>query len=91
METYDYVVLEIIDEVQQTASGIIIPDTSKEQPTVGKVIAVGPGKIISDGTFAKCTVKEKDIVIFNKYAGTKITYKDQKYLLVHESDILAIY
>lgn len=86
---HDYVVLEVVEDAQQTESGIIIPDTSKEQPIMGKVIVVGPGKV-DNNNIIKCTVKADDIVIFNKYAGTKVTYKNKKYLLVHESDILAI-
>ena len=86
---HDYVVLEVIDE-SHTKSGIIIPDTSKDQ-TIGKVIAVGPGKITDSGQVIACSVKVNDTVLFNKYAGTKVNYGNCKYLLVHNSDILAIY
>ena len=84
----DYVLLQTIDNDSQTNSGIIIPDISKEAPIKGKVISVSDGSY--DGNIIEMTVKTNNIVIFNKYAGTKIKIEDQEYLIVHMKDILGI-
>jgi chaperonin GroES len=81
----DRVVIEPAAAEQKTASGIIIPDTAKEKPQRGTVIAIGPGT-----TDNPVTVKEGDIVLYGKYAGTEITIDGNDYLIMRESDIIAI-
>ena len=86
---HDYVLIQTLEDESQTKSGIIIPDTSKEQPIRGKVIARAD-TYVKDGVTYEMSVKVDDVIIFNKYAGTKITDNDKKYLLIHETDILAV-
>ena len=81
----DRVVVEAAEAEEKTASGIIIPDTAKEKPMKGIVIAVGTGK-----KDEPITVKEGDVVLYGKYAGTEITFDGKDYLIMRESDIFAI-
>ena len=74
---------------QKSAGGIIIPDTAKEKPQMGKVVAVGPGKVTDDGSIIKLSVKVGDKVLYSKYGGTEVTFDDVDYLIISESDILA--
>ena len=78
---------EEVDET--TASGIILPDTAKEKPQMGKIVAAGPGKISENGTTVKMTLKSGDKVLYGKYSGTEITLNDDEVLIMRESDILA--
>ena len=73
-----------------TASGIILPDTAKDKPQLGKVVAVGKGKISDTGNAIKMDVKVNDKVLYGKYSGTEITFKGDELLIMRESDILAI-
>ncbi|WP_337947877.1 co-chaperone GroES, partial [Megasphaera sp.] len=73
-----------------TASGIFLPDTAKEKPSQGEVVAVGPGKLQDDGKRVALDVKVGDKIIFSKYAGTEVKFEGTKYLIVSERDILAI-
>jgi chaperonin GroES len=75
---------------EQTAGGIVLPDTAKERPQEGKVIAVGPGRILDSGETAKMAVSEGDTVIYSKYGGTEIKLDGTDYLILDESSILAI-
>jgi chaperonin GroES len=77
------------DDVSQTAGGIYIPDTAKEKPQTGKVVATGPGRVSEDGKTIALTIKVGDNVIYSKYAGTEYTEAGTEYLVVRESDILA--
>ncbi len=70
--------------------GIIIPDTAKEKPQQGKIVAVGPGRVADDGTRVAPEVKKGDIVLYGKYAGTEVTIESKDYLILRESDVLAI-
>ena len=81
----DRVVVEAAEAEEKTASGIIIPDTAKEKPQKGVVIAVGTGKVDEP-----LTVKEGDVVLYGKYAGTEVTFEGKDYLIMRESDIFAI-
>jgi chaperonin GroES len=74
---------------EKTASGIIIPDTAKEKPQQGKIVAVGPGKV-ENGTKIDMSVKEGDTVLYGKYAGTEITLDGEEYMIMRESDILGV-
>lgn len=87
----DRIVIKPLDPETKTKGGIVLPDTVKEKPQEGKVIAVGKGKILDNGTVQKPEVKEGDIVLYGKYSGTEVTTKDgEEYLIVREEDILAI-
>ena len=88
---HDRVLVERIDEDnQKTAGGIIIPDTAKEKPQKGKIVAVGDGKIGDDGKRQKLDVKTGDTVLFGKYAGNEIKVNGTEYLIMREDDILGI-
>ena len=77
-------------EAETTKGGIIIPDTAKEKPQQGKVIAVGPGRLTDSGERLKPEVKAGDTVLYGKYSGTEIEHDSKEYLILRESDILAI-
>lgn len=75
---------------EKTASGIIIPDTAKEKPMQGEIIAVGKGKISEDGKFTPLELKVGDKVLYGKYSGTEVTVDGEEYLIMRESDVYAI-
>ena len=84
------VVIEVAESDVTTASGIVLPDTAKEKPQKGKVVAVGTGKLLESGQRAAMEVKVGDGVVFSKYSGSEIKVDDKDYLIVRESDVLAI-
>ena len=84
------VVIEVAESDVTTASGIVLPDTAKEKPQKGKVVAVGTGKLLENGQRAGLEVKEGDSVVFSKYSGSEIKVDDKDYLIVRESHIMAI-
>ncbi|PKN77149.1 MAG: co-chaperone GroES [Deltaproteobacteria bacterium HGW-Deltaproteobacteria-10] len=86
----DRVIVKRLDEEQKTKGGIIIPDTAKEKPVEGKVIAVGKGKVADDGKLIKMDVKEGDKILFSKYGGTEVKIDGQEYLIMREDDILGV-
>ncbi|MEJ5347405.1 MAG: co-chaperone GroES [Desulfosoma sp.] len=86
----DRVVIKRIEEEERTAGGIIIPDTAKEKPIQGEVLAVGNGKLMEDGTRRPLDVKAGDRVLFSKYAGTDVKVEGEDLLIMREDDILAI-
>lgn len=86
----DRVVAKPLEEEDKTPGGIILPDTAKEKPQKGKIIAAGPGKLDEKGERIKMEVKKGDVVLYGKYAGTEIKIDGQEYLILRESDILAI-
>jgi chaperonin GroES len=86
----DRVLVQRIEEVQVTKGGILIPDTAKEKPIEGKVIAVGPGKMSDAGNRMTLQLKEGDRVLFGKYSGTEIKVEGEEYLMMREEDILGI-
>ena len=86
----DRVVVKPEEAEEKTASGIILPDTAKEKPQVGKIVAVGPGKISDTGNTIKMTVKVGDKVLYGKYSGTEVTFENEDYLIMKENDIFAI-
>jgi len=85
----DRVVIRAIVEEEVTKGGIVLPDTVKEKPQRGEIVAVGPGKLSEDGKRQPLEVKEGDKVIYAKYAGTEVKIEDEELLVVRESDILA--
>jgi chaperonin GroES len=86
----DRVVIEVSEGDVKTASGIVLPDTAKEKPQKGKVVAVGTGKVLDNGQKVPLDVKAGDSIIFSKYAGTEVKVEGKDYLIVSEKDILAI-
>ena len=86
----DKVVVEVIDEPQTTVSGIVLPDSAKEKSQRGKVIAVGTGKLLDNGTREPMEVKVGDTVLFGKYSGTEVKVDGTEYLVVREDDLFAI-
>ena len=87
----DRVLIKVLEAEEKTKGGIVLPDTAKERPQQGKVIAVGKGKLLESGEVKPLEVKEGDIVVFSKYAGTEVRAKDgEEYLILREDDILAI-
>jgi len=87
----DRVILKPMEAEQKTAGGIIIPDNAKEKPQKGEVIAVGPGKTNDKGAKIEMSLKKGDKVLYGKYSGTEITIEGQDYLIVRESDVLAVF
>ena len=79
-----------LEDAEQMRGGLYIPDTAKEKPSQGEVVAVGPGKISDDGTRLEMDVSVGDKVLYGKYSGTDVTLEGQEYLILRESDILAI-
>ncbi len=86
----DRVVIELVQSEEKTASGIVLPDSAKEKPQEGKVIAVGTGRVLDSGERVALEVSEGDRIIFSKYAGTEVKYEGTEYLILRESDILAV-
>ncbi len=86
----DRVVIKVLEKEEKTKSGIVLPDTAKEKPQEGKIVAVGTGKVLENGQRIPLDVKEGDKVIFSKYAGTEIKIDGQDYLILSERDVLAI-
>ncbi len=86
----DRIIVKRIEEETTTAGGIIIPDTAKEKPQEGKVIAVGKGKIGEDGKVQPLDVKKGDKVLFSKYAGTEVNIEGTEHLIIREDDVLGV-
>ena len=86
----DRVVVKATVQEEKTKGGIVLPDTAKDKPQEGEVIAVGPGKVLDNGTKLKPEVKVGDRIIFSKYSGTEIKIEGDEYLILRESDILAV-
>ena len=86
----DRILVKRIDEEETTKGGIIIPDTAKEKPSEGKVIAVGKGKIGEDGKVRPLDVKKGDRVLFSKYSGTEVQIEGEEHLIIREDDVLGI-
>jgi len=87
---HDRILVKRLDEEQVTKGGIIIPDSAKERPIKGEVVAAGPGKTADDGKLIAMNVKVGDKVIFNKYAGTEVKIDGDEMLIMREDDILAV-
>ena len=87
---HDRVLLKRIEEKEVIKGGIIIPDTAKEKPMEGEVVAVGPGKMMEDGKRSSLDVKAGDRVLFGKYAGTEIKIDDEEFVIMREEEILAV-
>lgn len=86
----DRVLVEALEAAEKTAGGLYIPDNAKEKPQKGKVIAAGPGKASDTGSIVKLEVKVGDTILYGKYSGTEVSVDGKDYLIMRESDILAI-
>jgi len=86
----DRVIIKPSPSEEKTKGGIIVPDTAREKPVVGEVVAVGPGKITDDGNKIVPEVKVGDKVLYGKYSGTEVTIDDNEYLIMREADVFAI-
>ena len=86
----DKVLVQRLEAENKTAGGIVLPDTAKEKPQRGKIISVGQGKMLDDGTIKKPQVKKGDSVLFTSYAGTEVKIAGKEYLIMSESDIMAV-
>ena len=85
----DRLIVEVLEEEEQTVSGIVLPDTAKEKPQRGRVLAVGPGSRDDNGQFIPMDLEEGDEIVFSKYGGTEIRVGTDEYLILRESDVLA--
>jgi len=86
----DRILVKPLDAEEKTAGGLFIPDNAKEKPQKGEVVAVGPGKVAESGAKIEMTVKVKDKVLYGKYSGTEVTVDGSEYLIMRESDVLAV-
>jgi chaperonin GroES len=86
----DRVLVKYSEEAEKTAGGLYIPDSAKEKPQKGEVVAVGSGRVTDDGKLQPMSVKVGDTVLFDKYSGSKVTMDDVEYLIIREEDILGI-
>lgn len=87
---HDRILVQRLEEEEKTAGGIFIPETAKEKPIQGKVIAVGKGKILEDGSVRNLDVKKGDTILFGKYSGTDIKISGNEYLIMREDDVLGV-
>lgn len=86
----DRIVIKLVEVEEKTSSGIVLPDSAKEKPQEGKVIAASTGRTLENGQRVELEVKEGDHIIFSKYSGTEIKYEGNDYLILRESDVLAV-
>jgi chaperonin GroES len=86
----DKILVKRLEAVEKTKGGIVLPDTAKEKPKEGRVIAVGDGKLLDDGTRAKSSLKKGDRILFSAYAGSEVTLEGDEYLIMGEDDVLAV-
>ncbi len=86
----DKVLVQRLEAENKTSGGIVLPDTAKEKPQRGKIVAVGKGKVLDDGTVKALQVKKGDMVLFTSYAGTDVKIDEKEYLIMDESSILAV-
>ena len=86
----DRLIVERLEGDEKTSSGLYIPDSAKEKPQQGKVIAVGKGRVLQDGTVQPVDLKEGDTILFGKYSGTEIKIEESEYLIMREDDVLGV-
>ena len=86
----DRLVVKALQAQDKTKSGLVLPDTAKEKPQEGKVVAVGTGKMLDDGSVKSLEVKSGDRVLYGKYSGTEVTVQGEDYLILREEDVLAV-
>lgn len=86
----DRIIIKALEQEERTKGGVILPDTAKEKPQQGEVVAVGPGRVTDKGTKVELEVKSGDRVLYGKYAGTEVKIEGEEFLIIKESEILAI-
>lgn len=86
----DRIIIELVEKEEKTASGIVLPDSAKEKPQEGKIVAVGNGRVTDQGERIALEVSVGDQIIFSKYAGTEVKYDGKEYLILRQDDILAV-
>jgi len=86
----DRIIIELVEVEEKSQFGIVLPDSAKEKPQQGKVVAVGNGRVLDNGTRVELEVKEGDQIIFSKYSGTEVKYEGNEYLILKETDVLAV-
>jgi len=86
----DRILVRLLEEEEKSPGGIILPDTAKEKPQEGKVLAVGKGRLLEDGSVKPLEVKVGDTVLFAKYSGTEVKREDKEFLILREDDVLAV-
>ncbi|MBU1888326.1 MAG: co-chaperone GroES [Candidatus Omnitrophica bacterium] len=86
----DRVLVKRLEAEEKTKGGIVLPDSAKEKPQKGEIVAVGKGRVLESGKIEPLEVKKGDKVLFGKYAGNEVSYKEEEYLILKEEDILAI-
>ena len=86
----DRILIKSLEQEEKTAGGIILPDTAKEKPQEAKVVAVGKGRILEDGTVRPLEIKVGDTVLFAKYSGTEVSHEEKDFLILREDDVLAV-
>jgi chaperonin GroES len=86
----DRIVIELVESEEKTASGIVLPDSAKEKPQEGRVVAVGTGRVLESGERVALEVTVGDRIIFSKYSGTEVKFEGTEYLILRENDILAV-
>ena len=86
----DRILVKRVEEAEKTKGGIIIPDSAKEKPAEGKVVAVGAGKVGDDGKKIPLEIKKGDRILFSKYGGTEVNIEDEEYLIMREDDVLGV-
>ncbi|MFH1429543.1 MAG: co-chaperone GroES [Candidatus Margulisiibacteriota bacterium] len=88
--TGDKVIVKRKEEEERTRGGIVLPDSAKEKPIEGEIISVGPGRVLDNGQRSPMDVNKGDIILFSKYGGTEVKYKEESFLILDERDILAV-
>ncbi|KRN27435.1 hypothetical protein IV38_GL002087 [Lactobacillus selangorensis] len=86
----DRVIIEVEEPKEETVGGIVLANNAKQKPQSGKIVAVGNGNVTADGKTIPMNVKVGDVVVYDKYAGSEVTYDEKKYLVLHEKDLMAI-
>ena len=86
----DRILVKLLEEEEKSPGGIILPDTAKEKPQEGKVIAVGRGRLLEDGTVRPLEIRVGDTVLFAKYSGAEVNHEDKEFLILREEDVLAV-
>jgi chaperonin GroES len=86
----DRVIVEPLEAAEKTAGGLYIPDNAKEKPQKGRIVAAGPGKLSDSGSLMKMEVKAGDTILYGKYSGTEVSIEGKEYLIMRESDVLAV-
>ena len=87
----DRIIIKVLEKEEKTSSGIVLPDKAQEKPQEGEVIAVGPGRILDDGSRSQMDVQVGNKIVFSKYAGTEIKISGDEYLIVRQDDVLGVY